>query len=70
VFDCPQGQEIHLLYTVSRPGLEPTQTPTQQVTEEISLRVNWLRHEANHSFTAKVKNEWNYISISSLILTV
>jgi len=49
LFDCPHGQEIHLPYTASRPGLKPTQTPTQQATEEISLRVNWLWREANYS---------------------
>jgi len=49
LFDCPQGQEIHLPYTASRPALEPTQTPTQQATEEISLQVNWLGRDANHS---------------------
>jgi len=49
LFDCPQGQEIHILHTASRPALEPTQTPTQQATQEISLRVNWLEREANHS---------------------
>ena len=49
LFDCPQGQQIHLLSKASRPALEPTQTPTQPATEENSLRVNWLEREANHS---------------------
>jgi hypothetical protein len=53
-----------LSITMSRPALEPTQPPNQQVLGAFTPGVKWPGHEADHSLLsgAKVKNIWSYTS--------
>jgi len=56
--------EIFLFATASRPVLKPTQPPIQRVSETLSLAINWMGGEADHSppHSAEFKNMWSYTS--------
>jgi len=60
-FDFREELGIFLFTTVSRPALDPTQPPIQGLPGALSLRVKWLRREADHSppSSAEVKNTWS-----------
>jgi hypothetical protein len=60
----PVGPGIFLFTTMSRLALWPAQPPIQWILEAVSLGVNWLGHEADHSplSSAKVKKAWSYTS--------
>jgi hypothetical protein len=53
-----------LFATVPRPAVGPIQTPIQWVLGVLSLGVNWLMCEADHSppSSANVYNAWSYTS--------
>jgi hypothetical protein len=63
-FDSRRGLENFLFTTVSRRALGPTQPPIQWVPGALSLGVQQLGHEADHSppSCAEVKNAWSYTS--------
>jgi hypothetical protein len=58
------GKGIFLLFTTSRPALEPTQPPTQWVLGALSLEVEKLGHKADHSSpsSTKFKKVYSYTS--------
>jgi hypothetical protein len=64
------GLRIFLFATVSRPALEPIQSPIQWVPVALSLGVKRPRREADHSLpsTAEVKNAWSYTSTQPIRL--
>jgi hypothetical protein len=57
-FDSPQGQEIFLYSTASRPAVGSTQPPMQWVLESVSPGLRRSGHEADHSplSVAEIKN--------------
>jgi hypothetical protein len=63
-FDSQQGLRIFLFITMSKPALEPTQSPIQLVPGALSLRVKRPELKADHlpPPSAEVKNAWSYIS--------
>jgi hypothetical protein len=54
----------YLFATVSRPALEPIQSPIRVVPRVLSAGVKQPGSGAEHSspFSAEVKNAWNYTS--------
>jgi hypothetical protein len=59
-----------LFSSTPRPSLEPMKTPIQWVTRALSLGVNPIGLEANHSpaSSVKVKNTWSYTSVPQATL--
>jgi hypothetical protein len=56
--DYLSDKGIFLFSTTSRPALEPTQPPSQQVPRAASQEIKWPGREADHSppSSAEVKN--------------